>query len=138
MDTATLLEVLSTAKANKRIFAAICLLCDDNFLTTLKGLLDYASLNIERNPVALMRLIESLAYREGKPRNEECIIALLHLFAERREKGRQRKFLEDYVLSMKTKYQVCLNCWHDTCVTFTKMLNDIERLGKDLLYLWIN
>ena len=95
----------------------------------------YAKIN-----VALMKLIESLAYREGKPRNEECITALLHsrsLFAERRGKGRQRKSLEDYVLSMKAKYQVCLNSGHDTCVTFTEMLKDIERFGKTN-YLWIN
>ena len=127
-------ENVAATKANKRAFAAICLLCDDNFLTTLEGLPDYAKINLESNPVALMKLIESLAYREGKPRNEECITALLHsrsLFSERRGKGRQRKSLENYVFSMKAKYQVCLNSGHDTCATFTEMLKDIERFGKN-------
>ena len=61
-------ETVAAMKANKRAFAAICLLCDDNFLTTLEGLPNYASVNKESNPVALMKLIEALAYREGKPR----------------------------------------------------------------------
>ena len=58
--------------------------------------------------------------------------AVLHsrsLFAERRGKGRHQKSLE-YVLSMKTKYQVCINSGHDVCLTFTEMLSDIEKFGK--------
>ena len=77
-------------------------------------------------------------YREGKRRNEECVTALLHLrslFAERKGKGKQRKSLEKYVHSMKTKYQVYVDSVHYVCVSFTEMLYNIERFGKGKIYL---
>ena len=49
-------ETVAAMKANEQAFAAIFLLCDDKFLTTLEGLSNYASVNKENNPIALMKL----------------------------------------------------------------------------------